>query len=182
MNTIQKIAAGVLLAGVMGLSACGPTPVKFPPLAVERIQTYYTDAAETQAIDTSFYEVKDANGNLIGTVLFSMPFTNEVKGFNGPTPLLIALDKDNRILSVNLMDNQETPRFAQRVADAGFYGSWNGLTVDEAIGKEVDAVSGATYTSTGVKNTLKARLEVYQRQLTKERVEPNFWQKLFAKF
>lgn len=182
MNTIKRIAGGVLLAGVIGLSACGPTPVQYPPIPVERIQPYFSEAAQAQAIDTSYYEVKDADGNLLGTVLFSRPFTDDVKGFNGPTPLLIALDKDNRILSVNLMDNQETPRFAQRVADADFYSTWNGLTIEEAIGKEVDAVSGATFTSTGVKNTLKARLEVYQRQLTKERVEPNFWQRLFAKF
>ena len=86
MNTFKRIAGGLLLAGVVGLSACVPTPVQYPPLPVERIQAYYSEAAQTQAIDTSFYEVKDANGNLLGTVLFSMPFTNDVKGFNGPTP------------------------------------------------------------------------------------------------
>lgn len=182
MNTIQRIAGSLMLAGIAGLSACGLTPAKFPPLSIERIQPYYSEATETQAVDTSFYEVKDGNGNVIGTVLFSVPFTNDVKGFNGPTPLFIALDKDNRIIRVSLMDNQETPRFAQRVADGGLYEAWNGLTVEEAIGKEVDAISGATYTSNGVKNTLKKRLEVYQRQLTKERTEPNFWQRLFAKF
>ena len=182
MNTFQRIAGGLLLAGVVGLSACVPTPVQFPPLPVERIQAYYSEAAQTQAIDTSFYEVKDANGNLLGTVLYSMPFTNDVKGFNGPTPLFIALDNEGRIISVKLMDNQETPRFAQLVADGGFYENWNGLTVEEAIGKEVDAISGATYTSTGVKNTLRTRLEVYQRQLTKERTEPSFWERLFTKF
>jgi Na+-transporting NADH:ubiquinone oxidoreductase subunit NqrC len=85
-------------------------------------------------------------------------------------------------MSVKMMDNQETPRFEQRVADGGLYEAWNGLTVEEVIGKEVDAISCATYTSTGVKNTLKTRLEVYQRQLKKERTEPSFWERLFTKF
>lgn len=181
MNTFKRIAGGLMLAGVVGLSACVPTPVHYPPLPVERIQSYYSEAAQTQAIDTSFYEVKDAEGNLLGTVLFSMPFTNDVKGFNGPTPLIIALDNEGRIMSVKMMDNQETPRFAERVAEGGLYEAWNGLTIEEAIGKEVDAISGATYTSTGVKNTLKTRLEVYQRQLAKERPEPSFWERLFTK-
>jgi len=167
MNTFKRIAGGLLLAGVVGLSACVPTPVQYPPLPVERIQAYYSEAAQTQAIDTSFYEVKDAEGNLLGTVLFSMPFTNDVKGFNGPTPLLIVLDNEGRIMSVKMMDNQETPRFEQRVADGGLYEAWNGLTPSEAIGKEVDAVSGATYTSTGVKQSLVARLKAYERQLRK---------------
>jgi Na+-transporting NADH:ubiquinone oxidoreductase subunit NqrC len=63
------------------------------------------------------------------------------------------------------LDNQETPNFAQRVVDGGLYEAWNGLTVDEALAKEVDAVSGATYTSKGVKNSLVARLKAYQKQV-----------------
>ena len=64
-----------------------------------------------------------------------------------------------------LLDNEETPRFAQRVVEGGLYEAWNGLTVDEALGKDVDAVSGATYTSNGVKNSLVARLKAYQKQV-----------------
>ena len=90
-----------------------------------------------------------------------------MKGFNGPTPLIIALDAEGRIKTVALLDNEETPRFAQRVVEGGLYEAWNGLTVDEALGKDVDAISGATYTSNGVKKSLKARLEAYQRQLKK---------------
>ena len=182
MNTIQKTIGALLFAGALGLASCGPQPVFFPPLPVSDIQDYFSEATETQAIDTAYYEVKDANGNLLGTVLFSLPFADKVEGYNGPTPLLIALDAEGRIKNVVLQTNHETPRFAQRVVDGGLYESWNGLTVDEALGKHVDAVSGATYTSNGVKNSLIVRLEAYQRQLTKDRSEEKgFWQKLFSK-
>ena len=60
-----------------------------------------------------------------------------------------------------------TTRFAQHVVEGGLYEAWNGLTPDEALNKEVDAVSGATYTSNGVKKSLIARLKAYQRQLKK---------------
>ena len=161
---MHKFAGLFLLTAVLGLCNCGP---KLPELPVENVKPYFADAAKTKAIDTAFYEVKDAKGAKLGTVLYSSPYSDNVKGFNGPTPLLIALDAEGRIKNVVLLDNQETPNFAQRVVDGGLYEAWNGLTVDEALAKEVDAVSGATYTSKGVKNSLKARLEAYQRQLKK---------------
>lgn len=154
----------MMAAGMVALCSCGP---KFPELPVSEIQPYFGDAAKTKAIDTAFYEVKDAKGNKLGTVLFSSPYSDQIKGFNGPTPLLIALDADGRIKTVALLENEETPRFAQSVVEGGLYESWNGLTVEEALDKQVDAVSGATYTSNGVKKSLTARLKAYQRQLKK---------------
>lgn len=166
MNRIQRIAGGLLLFGALGFTACNQK-VNWPALPVDDIKAYYSDAAKTKTIDTAFYEIKDAKGNKIGTVLYSSPYSDGTKGFNGPTPLLIALDGEGRIKHVALLENEETPRFAQRVVDGGLYEAWNGLTPAEAIGKEVDAVSGATYTSTGVKNSLVARLKAYERQLKK---------------
>ena len=162
MNVIKKTLGALMAASVVALCSCGP---KLPELPVSEIQPYFGDAAKTKAIDTAFYEIKDAKGNMLGTILFSSPYSDGVKGFNGPTPLLIALDAEGRIKTVALLENQETPRFAQRVVEGGLYDAWNGLTVDEAMGKDVDAVSGATYTSNGVKNSLKARLQAYQRQV-----------------
>ena len=161
MNVIKKTLGALMAAGVVALCSCGS---KFPELPVTEVQPYFGDAAKTKAIDTAFYEVKDAKGNKLGTVLFSSPDSDNIEGFNGATTLLIALDADGRIKTVALLENEETPRFAQRVVEGGLYEAWNGLTVDEALNKDVDAVSGATYTSNGVKKSLEARLKAYQRQ------------------
>ena len=164
MNVIKKTLGALMAAGVVALCSCGP---KLPELPVEEVKPYFADAAKTKAMDTAYYEVKDSKGNKLGTVLFSSPYSDGIKGFNGPTPLLIALDAVGRINNVVLLENQETPNFAKRVVDGGLYQAWNGLTVDEALDKQVDAVSGATYTSNGVKKSLTARLKAYQRQLKK---------------
>lgn len=164
MKTNHLFAGFLLLATFMAICSCGP---KLPELPVTEVLPYFADAAKTKAIDTAFYEVKNAQGQKLGTVLFSSPYSDEVKGFNGPTPLLIALDADERIKNVVLLENQETPRFAQMVVEGGLYEAWNGLTVEEALSTEVDAISGATYTSNGVKKSLVARLHAYQRQLKK---------------
>ena len=162
MNVIKKTLGALMAAGIVALCSCGP---KLPELPVEEVKPYFADAAKTKAMDTAYYEVKDSKGNKLGTVLFSSPYSDGIKGFNGPTPILIALDAEGRIKNVVLLENQETPVYAKRVVEGGLYQAWNGLTVDEALDKQVDAVSGATYTSNGVKKSLVARLKAYQKQL-----------------
>ena len=164
MNVLKTALGTLMAASIVAFCSCGP---KFPELPISEIKPYFNDAAKTKAIDTAFYEVKDAKGNKLGTVLFSSPYSNAIKGFNGPTPLLIALDAEGRIKTVTLLENEETPRFAQRVVEGGLYDAWNGLTVEEAMDKQVDAISGATYTSNGVKKSLVARLKAYQRQINR---------------
>lgn len=184
MKAFHTIFGGLFFAGILAFSSCEPqNPVQLPEIPLETAKPYFSDVAEIQAIDTSYYQIKDANGTVLGTLLFSMPFTAAVNGYNGPTPLLIALDAENHIKEVVLMENRETPRFAQRVVDGGLCQVWEGLSVDEAISKDVDAISGATYTSNGVKNSLILRLQAYQRQLTKDysAQKPSFWQRLFGK-
>ena len=181
MKTFRNLIGGMLLAAAITFSGCGQMPVQLPELPLERVTPYFSEAAEVQTIDTSFYQVKDAEGELLGTLLFSMPYTAAVKGYNGNTPLIIVLDAEGRIKQVVVLPNQETPRFAERVVEGGLYHSWDGLTVEEALAKPVDAISGATYTSNGVKNTLVVRLNAYQRQLQKEPVEPTFWQRILGK-
>ena len=166
MKTYKTFFCAMLAIGLLGMCSCG-SKVKWPALPVEEATPYFVDAAKVLTVDTAFYEIQNAKGDKIGTLLFSSPYSDGVKGFNGPTPLIIALDAEGRIKTVALLDNEETPRFAQRVVEGGLYEAWNGLTVDEALGKEVDAVSGATYTSNGVKKSLVARLKAYQRQLKK---------------
>ena len=164
MKTMHKFAGLLMLATVLGLCSCGP---KLPELPVEEIRPYFSNAAKTKAIDTAYYEVKDNKGNKLGTVLFSSPYSDGIKGFNGPTPLLIALDAEGHIKNVVLLENHETPVYAKHVVEGGLYQAWDGLTVDEALEKQVDAVSGATFTSNGVKKSLIARLKAYQKQLKK---------------
>ena len=74
-------------------------------------------------------EVYDANKKLLGYAVYSKPASDGIKGYNGETPVLIALSPKQVILGVWLLENKETPRFAKKVENAGFYNNWNGLTV-----------------------------------------------------
>ena len=136
-----------------------PTEKDLPVTTLTELQTAFPKAMYVELTETATYAVKDKTGKVIGTVLLSSPYSDNIKGFNGPTPLQIALDEKGKIIEVQVLNNNETPKFLQRVVDAGFLNSWNGLTVKEALNKEVDAVSGATYSSNGIQQSLKARLE-----------------------
>lgn len=107
---------------------------------------------------TKWTEVYDAKGKLLGYAVYSKPASDGIKGYAGETPVMIALDKKQKITGVYLLPNVETPRFAQRVQEAGFFNSWNGLSIKQAKKKQVDTVSGATFTSRAVMQSVQAAL------------------------
>lgn len=163
MKKTKLFFAGLILAlSTLAFAQCTsytPTEKDLPVETLTELQTAFPKAAFVELLGTSNYSIKNDKGKVIGSVLLSSPYSDDIRGFNGPTPLQIALDKDGKILEVRVLDNNETPKFLQRVVDAGFLESWNGLTAKEALNKEVDAVSGATYSSKGIQRSLKARLQ-----------------------
>ncbi len=78
-------------------------------------------------------------------------------GFNGRTPVEIAL-VNGRIVYVMALQNTETPAYFNLVKESGLFEKLNGLTVDEALATELDAVSGATYSSEAVIGNIRAAL------------------------
>ncbi|MBR6272270.1 MAG: FMN-binding protein [Bacteroidales bacterium] len=170
MKTTKKPFAGLMIALAVlvtlpftGCSQYKPTEKDLPIETLTELQTTCPKATYVELTETATYAVKDKSGKIIGCVLLSSPYSDDIKGFNGPTPLQIALDKEGKILEVRVLQNNETPNFLKRVIDAGFLNAWNGLTVKEALDKEVDAVSGATYSSNGIQKSLKARLQAIER-------------------
>ncbi|MCR5445363.1 MAG: FMN-binding protein [Bacteroidales bacterium] len=105
-----------------------------------------------------FTAVCDADGKVLGYAVASKPASDGIKGYAGETPVMIAFNAKKKITGVYLLANQETPRFLQHVQESGFYDQWNGLTVKKALKKKVDTVSGATFTSRAVVQSVQALL------------------------
>ena len=164
MKKTKLFFAGLIIAlSTLSFAQCTsytPTEKDLPVTTLTELQTAFPKAMYVELTAEATYAVKNDKGKVIGTVLLSSPYSDNIKGFNGPTPLQIALDEKGKILEVRVLSNNETPSFLNKVINAGFLNSWNGLTVKEALDKNVDAVSGATYSSNGIQRSLKARLEV----------------------
>ena len=86
----------------------------------------------------------------------------DVKGFKGNTPLKIYIKK-GKVVKIEALPNNETPRFFRRVTDAGLLSKWNGMKVGKAKKIEVDGVTGATYSSKAVKENVSRGLDYYEK-------------------
>ena len=82
----------------------------------------------------------------------------DILGFNGATPVEISLVK-GVITEIKALPNQETPRFFQLVVDSGLLDTLVGKTVEEARAMQLDAVSGATFSSNAVIQSIRRGLE-----------------------
>ena len=87
--------------------------------------------------------------------------SQDVEGFNGPTPVMITIEKD-KIVKVEALENSETPGFFKRMTDGGMLERWDGMTVDEALSAKVDVVAGATYSSNAVAENVRLGLTYYK--------------------
>ncbi len=82
----------------------------------------------------------------------------EIRGFNGPTPVEITVVK-GVITDIAALPNREGPRYLQLVMESGLLKKLNGKTLDEAKSVQLDAVTGATFTSTGLIKNIQLGLE-----------------------
>lgn len=82
----------------------------------------------------------------------------EVIGFNGITPVEISVQK-GVITKIEALPNQETPRYFQAVLESGLLEKLVGKTVKEAKATELDAVSGATFSSEALIQNIRLGLE-----------------------
>lgn len=117
--------------------------------------------ARLTAVDTDLWTVTSAAGDDAGTLAGSRSRAADVTGFAGPTPVYVYINKEGRVAGVAPGPHAETPAVFLHVEDEGFLRSWNGLTPAEARARQVDAVSGATYTSRALARNVGAALEAY---------------------
>jgi len=123
------------------------TETKIESGVLKKMGLYQNDLKE---ISPYIWKVKN------GEVIYgSFPYGKEIIGYSGPTPIYI-VEKGGRIEQVLAGANSESNEFFNTLYDKHFFEKWRGMTLDEAATAQVDAVSGATYSSTAVIKTVRA--------------------------
>jgi len=84
----------------------------------------------------------------------------DVEGYQGPTPLKVYI-KNNKVEKIEFLKSPETPKYYDRVKKF-LQAKWNGLNVKEAKEKQVDVITGATYSSEAVIKNVQLALDYYQ--------------------
>ena len=82
----------------------------------------------------------------------------DVIGYNGPTPVEISVYK-GVITQIEVLPNREGPRYMQMVLESGLVDKLKGKTLEEAGTIQLDAVSGATFTSNALIKNIRLGLE-----------------------
>ncbi len=101
------------------------------------------EAHEAKALKNDTLEVTPDGAFVVNT----KPLAKDVQGYGGPVPLKIHI-KDGRVAAVEAEPNAESPDFFNRAKE--LLNHWQGKSVDEALAEEVDAVSGATFSSKAI--------------------------------
>ena len=101
------------------------------------------EAHEAKAQKNDTLEVTPDGAFVVNT----KPLAKDVQGYGGPVPLKIHI-KDGRVAAVEAEPNAESPDFFNRAKT--LLNHWQNKSVDEALAEEVDAVSGATFSSKAI--------------------------------
>jgi electron transport complex protein RnfG len=98
---------------------------------------------------------------------WAVAFETVGKGFGGDLKVMVGYDiKQNNLTGLQVISHKETPGIGSRVTESQFTGRFQGLPIDIKIAPnqcpdEIDAISGATYSSKGVCEALRKSFELY---------------------
>lgn len=185
MNSIAKLGLNlfVICAVAAGLLA-GTNQITAPLIEKrneqannEARQAVLAEAKEFKMLDNSKYKNKSKSKVKVVEVYEGLSgsdvagYTIKVlpKGYGGEIELMVGIKKDGTISGINIGTMSETPGLGARSKEKSFYGQFAGkpatvLTVKKggnAGETEVQAISGATITSTAVTSGVNAAVDVY---------------------
>lgn len=168
---VMPLLKGVLVLAVIALCS-GLLLGAFNILTyVDPLQATYEQFAEDTG--AAFSEMKDEEGQTFGSgsvVYYAVSDDGQYHaflasgsgGYGGNVQMYVYI-KDSVIENIVIGDNSET--FLDRLDEANFYDNFIGQNVAELDALSVDAVSGATRSSTAVKNGVNAVVRYYNEKI-----------------
>ncbi|UCG13145.1 MAG: RnfABCDGE type electron transport complex subunit G [Deltaproteobacteria bacterium] len=123
---------------------------------------------------------ENEEGNPIETVVFpakkggkthAVAYSATAKGYHDLIEVMVGVDPDGTLTGISIMTHTETPGLGARIEEPEFTDQFQGLDVDTAKlsdeGGQVDALSGATFSTAGVIAAVGSALEQFP-QIKKE--------------
>ena len=84
----------------------------------------------------------------------------DIEGYNGPTPVEVHIKK-NKIVKVVPLKTMDGPKYVAMVKKS-MLNKYEGMNVKKGTVAEVDAVTGATFTSKAMQENIKRAVEYYK--------------------
>ena len=99
----------------------------------------------------------DESGNVIGYVLSAV----SKSGYGGDITIALGVDLEGKVTGFSPLQHSETPGFGAKCEVARYISTFPGITSAE----EVDAITGATFTTTAIKEAVGAGLYFVDQML-----------------
>ncbi|MEF9990802.1 MAG: RnfABCDGE type electron transport complex subunit G [Romboutsia sp.] len=187
MNNIVKL--GAILFGICAVAALAlgfTNNITAPIIADRNIQAnnearqiVLKDATEFKQMDDSVFKGNELvnemyegiNGSdVVGYTIKTLP-----KGYGGQIELIVGISIDGNVTGINMGSMSETPGLGSKAAEPIFKEQFNEKPAekfslvkgDTSADNEIQAISGATITSTAVTEGVNAAIEVYNSFLKK---------------
>lgn len=101
-------------------------------------------------------------------VVYTATLAKDVRGYQGPTPVHIYIDKKGIIQRVVAdEDHMETPKHFVRVK-RDLLPKYEGVAAKKIATLKVDGVTGATYTSSAIKENIARGVDYYLKNKKKK--------------
>ena len=94
-------------------------------------------------------------------VVNTTTLAHDVEGYNGPTPVELYIKK-NKIVKVVPLKSQEGPKYVAKVKK-DMLPKYEQMNVKKGTVQDVDAVTGATFTSKAVQENIRRAVAYYKK-------------------
>ena len=137
------------------------------PLATETRAASETDpdgfSATVDRVKASSPDLKKVKFNEVYEVLAggsTLGFVADVAsmGFEDYISMMVGVTPDGRVTGIRILEISDTPGIGQKVKEESYLSSYTGAAYPVVFGDNADAISGATYSSRGVRNGVNAAL------------------------
>jgi NosR/NirI family nitrous oxide reductase transcriptional regulator len=141
------------------------------PVSLPEIQVLFSEATqfEPDSRRSGWFRVRDEHGTTLGYTVRTSPYSDNGRGYRGPTESLVAIAADGRtVIGLAIRKSYDTPEYVDRVReDEGFRKLLTGRTIDDwarlDFAREgIEGVSGATQTSFAVAGGMRRRFAADQ--------------------
>lgn len=138
------------------------------------------EAVETRAgliPNAAFHERETSSGlryyvassEADSTVILGYTFVAAQSGYSSKVQTMVGVDKDFKVLAIQVIDQAETPGLGANCTQATFMDQFRGMSLSELKvdkdGGQVKSLSGATITSRAIANSIQASITAVQADL-----------------
>ncbi|MBQ4155300.1 MAG: RnfABCDGE type electron transport complex subunit G [Clostridia bacterium] len=168
--TLITLVAGSALAFVYSITN-EPIAQAEIKATQEAYKTVFDIAEEFKELELAEYN--DENGAVVSAVSSAVKgdeaigfvMTTAAKGYGGDIKVAVGINKNGALTGISILDaSNETPGLGAKVKEDDFTSQFAGVKASE-LDSQVDAISGATFSTNGVKNAVNAAFNYFEKNL-----------------